>query len=210
MVMLSKGVTARVFFMVMMGFIVAGCANVIRPNYTQELTELRSGEYTLDPEHAYVHFQIDHLGLSKIVGRFNRVSAELDFDADHITSLSLQGFIEAASIDVNNKDLEATLTGRGWLDAGTFPQIVFSSTAVQTEDNGELLIDGELTMKGITQAVQLKARFNGGADNILTGKYTIGFAATTSIVRSDYGIDGFAALVGDRINIDLHGEFQRN
>lgn len=192
------------------GLGLSGCANLVRPNYTQTFTELRSGQYSLDPEHAYVHFSVEHLGLSQIVGRFNTVSGVLDFNANNVENMALEGIIESASIDVNNTDLESTLRDAGWFDTNSFPQIVFKSTSVRSTADGNLIIAGDLTAKGITQTIELDARFNGGADNILTGKYTLGFAATTTVRRSDFNMSAFAALVGDEVTIELHGEFQRN
>ena len=195
--------------LVLCSFLLSSCANIIRPNYTQNLAELRAGDYKLDPDHAYVHFRVGHLGLSTIVGRFNSVVGTLDFDPAKIESTRLQGVIEAASIDVNNADLEATLQGSSWFKAQLFPEIGFVSTGVVRADNGDLLITGDLTLRGITKSINLNATFNGGADNILTGKYTLGFTASTSIKRSDFGMDGFAALVADDVAVELHGEFQK-
>lgn len=186
------------------------CASIVRPNFSTELTELRSGAYSLDPEHAYVHFKIGHLGLSSIVGRFNTIAGELDFDPANIGSLELQGVIDAASIDVNNDSLEDQLRGGSWLDADAFPQLTFVSTSVDAQADGTINISGTLTIRGISQTVVLETRFNGGADNILTGKYTLGFTATTRLNRSDFGMDAFAALIADTIDVELHGEFQRN
>ena len=57
--------------------------------------------------------------------------------------------------------------------------------------------------------MSLNATFKGGADNLLTGKYTLGFSANGSFLRSDFGIDAFAALVADEVFIEIHAEFQR-
>jgi len=190
--------------------LLSACASIVRPNFTQELTELRSGAYSLDPEHAYINFRVDHFDLSKIIGRFNVASGTLDFDPDNIESMVLQGIIDASSVDVNNEDLENRLRGKAWFNSDAFPQIVFTSTSVAQGENDELLIKGELSMRGVTRELIVTANFNGGADNILTGKYTLGFTANTVFKRSDFGMDAFAALIGDEIAIELHGEFQRN
>jgi len=174
------------------------------------LTELRPGDYLLDPEHAYVTFRVDHLGLSKIVGRFNVVSGSLDFDPDNIEQMSLQGIIASNSIDVNNKDLESQLQETDWFASVQYPQITFTSNVVsQSPDDGTLFIEGDLIVRGVSQPIVLQAQFNGGADNILTGKYTLGFTATTTIKRSDFGMKAFAALIGDEVSVELHGEFQQ-
>ena len=197
-------------FLVISCFLVSACASLVRPNYSTALSELRSGEYTLDTEHAYIIFKIGHLGLSSIVGRFNVVTGTLDFDPENIESMVLQGIIEADSIDVNNAELEDTLLEKAWFDAQTFPQISFASTSVTRDDSDGLLVTGELQMRGISREIVLKTKFNGGADNFLTGKYTLGFTANTQINRSDFGMDAFAALVADEVEVELYGEFQRN
>ena len=189
--------------------LLAGCAGLVRPNYTQTLSELRSGDYVLDPEHAYVHFRIEHLGLSTVVGRFNTVQATLDFDPENIAAMRLDGVVVVSSIDLNNEDLESRLVGTDWFDAAQFPEATFETQSVVAGGDNDFLITGNFTMRGITLPMQLDATFKGGADNLLTGKYTLGYAATGSFLRSDFGVDGFAALIADEVFIELNAEFQR-
>jgi len=189
--------------------LLAGCAGLVRPNYTQTLSELRSGDYVLDPEHAYVHFRIEHLGLSTVVGRFNTVQATLDFDPENIAAMRLDGVVDVSSIDMNNEDLESRLVGNDWFDAAQFPEATFETQSVVAGNGNNFVITGNFTMRGITLPMELDATFKGGADNLLTGKYTLGYAATGSFLRSDYGVDGFAALVADEVFIELNAEFQQ-
>jgi len=187
----------------------SACASVVRPNYTQTLAELRSGVYALDPEHAYLLFRIEHLGLSTVVGRFNTVSASLDFSPEALTDLALEGVIDTQSIDLNNDDLESRLQGPDWLGTNRFPEARFISTSVVPGEGNAFILKGDFTLRGVTKPVSLAATFKGGADNLLTGHYTLGFAATGSISRADYGIDSLAALVADEVYIEIHAEFQR-
>jgi len=199
----------RLGHVLILALLIGGCTNVIRPNFTQSLVELRAGAYTLDQDHAYLIFRIEHLGLSTVVGRFNSVDATLDFDPEQLSELVLDGIIETTSIDLNNEDLERRLRGSGWLDTAQFPQARFESKTVEPGDEGEFVINGDFTLRGITQPVSLMAAFKGGADNLLTGRYTLGFTATGQIARSDYGIDSLGALVADEVFIEIHAEFQR-
>ena len=199
-----------VFVIALSGFIVAGCVSVVRPNFTQSLTELRSGAYSLDPEHAYLNFRIEHLGLSTIVGRFNVMDASLDFDPNALSDLVLEGFVDVASIDMNNESLEARLRGSSWLDSEAYPIARFVSVSVEPVEANSFVINGLFTLRNETRPLSLRSTFKGGADNILTGKYTLGFSATGSILRSDFGVDGFAALIADEVFIEIHGEFQRS
>lgn len=188
----------------------ASCVSVVRPNFTQNLSELRSGEYSLDPEHVYVHFSIEHLGLSTVVGRFNSVDASLDFDPSSLDELQLDGVIDVASIDMNNESLENRLRGDDWLDTLQFPEARFKTQSTEVAQDNDFVITGDFTLRGITQSLSLNATFKGGADNLLTGKYTLGFSAKGSFLRSDFGIDAFAALVADEVYIEIHAEFQKN
>jgi len=185
------------------------CTNLVRPNFTQEFVELKSGQYRLDEQHSYLLFRIDHLGLSKIVGRFNQIDASLDFDPQQPAALKLTGTIAANSVDLNNEDLEQTLQDSSWFNADNFPQFVFNSKTVNPTGSNEFEISGALSMRGITRPIILQTKFNGGADNLITRKYTIGFSATTQLNRSDFGMDTFSAFAGDTIDIELHGEFLR-
>lgn len=199
----------RLLFTSIVAMSLVGCASIIRLNYSQTLQELRPGSYSLDPEHAYLIFRIEHLGLSTVVGRFNSVDASLDFNPEDLSKFTLEGIIDATSIDMNNASLERRLRGSGWLDTEQFPQATFKSTTVEPGSDGAFVLNGDFTLRGVTQAVSLDAQFKGGADNLLTGKYTLGFAATGSILRSDFGIDSLAALVADEIFIEIHAEFQK-
>lgn len=190
-------------------FSLSGCASLIRPNYTQTLAELRSGDYTLDPEHAYIHFRVEHLGLSTVIGRFNRAEATLDFDPLEAASMQLDGVVDTASLDMNNQSLEAQLAGSDWLASERYPQAVFKTVSVEPLQDNEFRITGDFTLRGTTRPLILKATFKGGADNLLTGKYTLGFKASGSFKRSDYGMDALAALVADEVFLELNGEFQR-
>ena len=197
-------------WLLLLCFVCVGCAQIIRPNYSQTLTELRAGEYSLDKQHAYVVFRIGHLGLSTVVGRFNVVDATLDFNPEQLDALRLDGLIDMASVDVNNEDLQKRLRGADWFATEQFPQATFVTREVVPVAGNRFTIIGDITLRGITRQLQLDAQFNGGADNLLTGKYTLGFAATSAINRSDFGMDSFAALVADEVKVEIHAEFQRN
>lgn len=188
---------------------ISACTSIVRPNFSTELKTLRAGQYSLDPQHSFLIFTVDHLGLSKIVGRFNKFDASLDFDPADPSTLKLNGLIEANSVDLNNSDLEETLQDNTWFNSAVYPQISFESTSVSKTVDSTFTVEGILTMRGTAQPITIIATFNGGADNILTRKYTIGFSATARVARSNFGMDTFNAFIGDDIDIELHGEFQR-
>lgn len=188
----------------------SGCATLLKPKLETELAALRSGAYRLDPRHATVLFKVDHMGFSKFVGRFNKFDATLDFDADNIAASRLEAVINMASVDVNNENFAETLRGPQWFDVERFPQAIFRTVRVENIAGNRADFAGELTFLGVTRPVSLSIHFNGGATNLLTYKYTIGFAASSLFKRSDFGLDNHIPLVGDEIEIEVHAEFMKD
>ena len=199
----------RTIFIAVMLLNLYACQSIVRPNFTTDLKTLRAGQYELDTRHSFLNFMVDHLGLSKIVGRFNEFDASLDFDPANPAALKLSGLISADSIDLNNPDLEETLQDDAWFNSALHPQISFESNQVSSVEESTLMIEGILSIRGTEQPVTVVATFNGGADNLLTRRYTIGFSAQTRIARSSFGMDAFSEFIGDDIEIELHGEFLR-
>jgi polyisoprenoid-binding protein YceI len=183
---------------------------LLTPDFNTDVTELRSGAYVLDPEHATLLWKINHLGFSTFIGRFNDFDASLDFDPENIENSSLEVVINVAGLDINNEAFSEELLGSNWFDAETFPQVVYRSTSlVETVDEDTFLFEGDLTLKGVTAPVQLEINFNGGGRNFLTRSYTMGFSAGGKFMRSDFGLDRFTSFgVGDEIELEIHVEFQ--
>jgi len=188
---------------------ISGCAALLTPKVEVEISKLKAGQYSLDKTHATLLFKIQHLGLSTYVGRFNRIDASLDFDPANVASARLEAIIEIDSLDVNDSGLKQDLMGTGWFNQAQYPQATFSTISVTPKSANEFEFVGNLSWRGVTKPVTLTATFHGGANNILTGKYTLGFSAKGSFLRSDFGMDKFIPLVGDKVNIEAFAEFQK-
>ena len=154
-------------------------------------------------------FKINHMGFSSYVGRFNEFDVSLNFDPNNIESSSIEAVIDMRSIDVNNPAFATTLLGGPWLNTENFPQAVFRSLSVEKIENEQLLVQGELTFLDATQAVTMMAKLNGAANNTLTRKYTLGFAANLRFKHSEFGLKKFISMVSDEVDIEIHSEFQR-
>ncbi|MGB5325485.1 MAG: YceI family protein [Pseudomonadales bacterium] len=190
-------------------FGLVACSRLLVGNYSTQLKAIEPGTYMLDPAHASVIFRVDHLGLSQYVGRFNKFEASLDYDVEGGQSARLQAVVDTGSIDVNNAGFEKTLAGGGWLDSGEYPQAILLVDAAPQISSEGLVYNASFTLRGVTRDVPLLVQFNGGAQNRLTGRYTLGFAAKAAITRADFGITRFAGLVGNEVEIEIHAEFQR-
>jgi polyisoprenoid-binding protein YceI len=199
----------RTLLIVSVLFLTSSCVSWLQPSLKQQVVEIKAGEYKLDKDHAALLFKINHMGFSSYVGRFNAFDVSLDFDPNNIENSRVEAVIDMRSIDVNNPAFVATLSGSAWLDTQNFPQAVFRSLSIKNMHNQQLLVQGELTFLGATKAVTMQVTLNGAANNPLTRKYTLGFAANLRFKRSDFGLKKFIPVVADEVNIEIHSEFQR-
>lgn len=194
---------------VVIGLLLVSCGTLIKPDVKTGITQLEKGSYKLDQTHVTVLFKINHMGLSTFVGRFNKVDATLEFDPNNIAAATLSAIIDVASLDANNPDLEETLRGSSWFDTEKYPQAFFKTTSVSVVDQNSAVFSGDLSLHGITAPINLTVRFNGGANNMLTGFYTLGFSATSTLNRSTFGIDYLIPAIGDAVALEVFAEFQQ-
>lgn len=205
--MKNKHIFTRAIFIILATLSLSSCVAWIAPNVKSELVELQAGEYQLDPEHAALLFKIQHLGLSTYVGRFNTFDAQLNFDPNNMGAASLKAVVDIHSIDINNPDLSDTLQSDTWFSSEQYPQASFVSHTVTPISDTSFNFSGDLTLRGVTQPVTFKATFHGGADNWISGKYTVGFSAVGQIKRSAFGMDSYIPIVGDDIDLEIYAEF---
>jgi polyisoprenoid-binding protein YceI len=164
--------------------------------------------WQIDAAHSEVSFRIRHL-VSRVRGGFNDFSGSIVADPANLSTGTVQVEIKTASIDTNNERRDNHLRSGDFFDAPTHPTIAFRSTRV--EANGrDLKVHGTLTMRGVTKPVVLEGRLLdvGG----VAGKRRIGFEASTTVNRMDYGVswnraaEGGGAVLGDEVQITLNIE----
>lgn len=191
--------------------VLVSCERLLTPDFETEITELSSGQYTLDPAHATLLWKINHLGFSTFIGRFNNFDASLDFNPEDIGSSTLEVIIDTASLDINNAEFAEELRGDNWFDVANFPQAVYRTTSLLEQNENSFVFAGELTLLGVTAPVNLNVDFHGGGRNFLTRANTVGFSANTTFQRSVFGLDRFTSFgVGDDIELEIHVEFMEN
>ena len=197
-----------VLILILLGL--SGCVSLLTPTVESDITKLKSGQYSLDSSHASVLFKVQHLGLSTYVGRFNRFDARLDFDPSSVGSAELSAVIDIDSLDINDQSLQEDLMRATWFNQAKYPKARFSTLSVKPTKAEKFEFTGNLDWRGITKPVVMLVTFHGGANNLLTGKYTLGFSAEGSFKRSDFGMDAYIPLVGDEVKIEVEAEFLRN
>jgi polyisoprenoid-binding protein YceI len=175
-----------------------------------------AGRYMLDPSHADLSFRVSHLGFSRYTARFGAFDAKLDFDPANPAKNSVTATIDARSLTLPTPPagFKDTLLGPQWLDAAKYPTIGFRSTKVEPTGPASARITGDLTLHGVTKPVTLTAKYNGGwAGMAMDPHARIGFSATGSFRRSDFGVSagvpapGTRMGVGDQVEIAIEAEF---
>jgi polyisoprenoid-binding protein YceI len=169
-----------------------------------------AGTWDIDPVHSEVSFQIRHMVVSKVRGRFDTFAGAI-VTAEDPAGSSVQVTIDAASINTANADRDAHVRSGDFLDTATFPQIFFNSAGVR-DDDGDYLVDGDLTIRGVTKPITLKVEVNGFTPDA-RGGIRAGFSASTEINRSDFGVSfngpipgTDAVLLGEKISLTLEVE----
>jgi polyisoprenoid-binding protein YceI len=197
------------FLLFLMCWAISGCGYLIQPKVKEGVVNIAPGSYQIDPQHTSVLFKLQHMGMSTFVGRFNQVEASLEFDPQHMEQAKLTAAIAIPGLDVNNPVLAQTLLGSDWFDATRYPQAVFTTTSVTVIDAKHAAFTGDLRLHGVTAPIVLDVFFQGSGDNLLTGRYTLGFEAYAHFKRSAFGIDYLIPAIGDDIRIEVFAEFQK-
>ncbi|MFI6294696.1 YceI family protein [Nonomuraea sp. NPDC050790] len=179
------------------------------PATTSTIPGYRAGFWEIDPVHSDVSFSVRHMMVSKVRGRFATFSGEIVTGQD-VNGSSVTAQIDPASIDTGNGMRDKDLRSGNFLDVKHHPLWTFRSTGVRV--NGDrFVVDGDLTIKGVTRSVPLAVELNGfGPDD--KGGTRAGFSASATIDRNDFGIDiklplgGGGVVVGDEVTITLEIE----
>lgn len=171
------------------------------------LASVKAGSYKVESYHTQVGFSISHFGFTNYQGLFAGATGALQLDPAKLRSAKLDVSIPVDSIITTVPMLTAQLKGGKWFDTTKFPTATFASTKVVPTVNGAT-VTGNLTLHGVTRPVVLKVRFIGAGVNPLDKAYTVGFEATSTIKRSDFGITTYEPLVGDAVQLDIAGAFE--
>jgi polyisoprenoid-binding protein YceI len=176
-----------------------------------DVKQAPTGRYALAKSHSQVLFAIRHEGLTNYHGRFDTLSGTLNFDSAQPEKSVVSVTIETGSVDTPSPELNSTLAGKSVFDAQDFPTATFQSTSIVRTGANTGKITGNLTIKNITKPITLDATFNGGRADPMSSAYAIGFSASTSIKRSDFGLTGMVwePFVGDNVTLTIEAMFQQ-
>ncbi|MFF2085803.1 YceI family protein [Nocardia sp. NPDC058176] len=162
--------------------------------------QLKAGSWALDAAHSSVAFSVRHLGIAKVRGRFNRF--ETEFVVDESGSAVIGATIELDSFDTGNPDRDAHVRNADFLDVTNRPTLSFRATDPVRVDE-TFTVAGEATLGTVTHPVTLEVELGGLAD-FPDGTRHLGFSATGTIKRSDFGVGAPApGFLSDAVKIEL-------
>ena len=166
-------------------------------------TELPTGTWHVDPAHSRIEFAVKHLGIATVRGAFKEFEGTLDLDAGRA-----YGTVKAASVDTNDEKRDEHLRSPDFFEALEHPELRFESTAIRPLDEDTFEIEGDLTIRGVTNPVALRAELQ-GSETDPWGNERIALEVTGQLDRSEWGmtfnqvLGSGNMLVSDRVKLQL-------
>ena len=168
------------------------------------------GSYVLDGSHTHLGFAVRHMAVAKVRGSFTECSGTLELAEDPSDS-TVSVTIQADSVDTRDENRDNHLRADDFFHVAEHPTWTFVSTAIRPVTATEWHVDGDLTSRGVTQAVTLDAVLEGVVQDP-SGNHRVGFSASTTIDRDDFGVsfhgvmEAGGLVVGKKIEIQIEAE----
>ena len=170
-----------------------------------------AGTWAIDPVHSEVSFVVRHMMVSKVRGRFDKFDGTIVTAEDPLQS-SVTAKVDLTSINTGQEQRDAHLRSADFFEVEKYPEMTFVSTGIKQGEEG-FILEGDLTLKGVTKAVAFDLEVNGFGPDAYGGT-RVGFSAITQINRKDFGVsfDGpipgvpGGAVVSDAITVNLEVE----
>lgn len=175
---------------------------------TKDPAQVRAGSYTLDPAHSKITWSVNHLGFSTYTGQFAGGTGVLQIDPKAPQAAKLEVKVDTTQVGTLNEALDKHLKTADFLDVANHPTATFRSTSVKLVDKDTADITGQLTLRGVTKPVTIRADFHQAGVNPLDKTYSLGFDGTTTIKRSDFGVNYAVPMVSDEVTLHLEAEFK--
>lgn len=167
--------------------------------------------WNIDPSHTHVAFSVKHLMISTVRGQFKTYGGTVNLNAEDFTKSTFEGEVEVASIDTGNADRDKHLRTNDFFDAPNHPKILFKSSRIEKTGEGEYVLHGDLTIRGVTKAVKFDVEYNGTAKSPY-GQTVAGIALRGTINRKDFGVNFNAVLetggvaISENVKVDVEVE----
>ena len=169
--------------------------------------------WKIDPAHSVAEFKVKHMMISNVKGQFAKVSGVLTLDESDLTNSRVETLIEAASLETRDAQRDTHLKSADFFDVEKFPTLTFKSTRINLVRDGELAVEGNLTIRGVARKVLFSVEGPTPPAKDPWGNTRVAVSATSKINRKDFGLTWNAALetggilVGDEVIITLDVQF---
>ncbi|WP_225765957.1 YceI family protein [Stenotrophomonas sp. Marseille-Q4652] len=171
-----------------------------------EAIQVASGTYKLDAGHTIVLAQWNHMGFSNPSANFGQVEGTLVYNADDVSQSSVEVTLPLAGLNSFTAKFDEHLRSADFFDAAKFPSATFKSTKVESAGTNKLTVTGDLTIKDIIKPVVLDVTINAAGEHPMMKVPAVGFDATTTLKRSDFGVGAYAPAVSDEVKVRITTE----
>ncbi|HEX7803697.1 MAG TPA: YceI family protein [Pseudoxanthomonas sp.] len=162
--------------------------------------------YKIDPNHTNVLASWSHFGFSNPSLNFGQADGTIVYDAAKVSASSVQVTLPLTGLSALADQFYDHLTSADWFDAAKYPSATFKSTKVEAAGEGKLKVTGDLTVKGVTKPVVLDVKLNKAGVQPLAKREAVGFDATATIKRSEFGLGNYVPNVSDEVSLRITTE----
>lgn len=162
--------------------------------------------YKIDPNHTNVLASWSHFGFSNPSLNFGQADGTIVYDADKVSASSVQVTLPLTGLSALADQFYDHLTSADWFDAAKYPSATFKSTKVEAAGEGKLKVTGDLTVKGVTKPVVLDVKLNKAGVQPLAKREAVGFDATATVKRSEFGLGNYVPNVSDEVTLRITTE----
>lgn len=173
------------------------------------IAAITGGNYVTDTHHTQVAWTISHFGFNDYFGLFGQATGTLSLDKAKPANSKVKITIPINEVSSSRADLNKHLMTADFFDVAKHPTATFESTSVAILPGNKAKITGNLTMLGVTKPVVLDAMLSGAGNNMMSKKETVGFHATTSIDRTQWGLSKFAPMLGSKVGLRISVAFEK-
>jgi polyisoprenoid-binding protein YceI len=169
---------------------------------------VQSGTYAVDPDHTQVIWSVDHMGFSRLYGMVGGMTGTLQLNPARPQQAALQIDIPLSGLTVTSPGFAKHLQTPDLFDTAKFPTARFVSRQVAVRGE-QATITGDLTLRGITKPLVLRARLHGAGANPMSKAQTVGFSAEGELKRSDFGLGYAVPAVSDTVKLEITAAFEK-
>ncbi|MEP3345288.1 MAG: YceI family protein [Litoreibacter sp.] len=166
-------------------------------------------KYKLDASHSQIVFSYNHLGFSTTYGMFSGFEGEIAYDEAHPAESSVSVSMPVAGMFTGWEKRTAHFLSPKMLDAASGGVIAFTSTGIEVTGEKTAKITGDLAINGTSKPIVLDAVLNKSGKHPQSEKEWLGFNATATVLRSEYGVDLAVPYVSDEVEIQISVEAEK-